>query len=112
MRLLETRRSYPDLYETRRLEQPPPDPLPPPDRARHYVLVARQGIDVFHRSVAAPEARALTAMLAGASFDRICAAAASPGAETAQDPQDPAGPEQVVAWLQRWLAAELICGMQ
>ncbi|MEM6990814.1 MAG: DNA-binding domain-containing protein [Myxococcota bacterium] len=103
--MLATTRSYPDLYEARRREEPAPDPVPPPDGRTHHVLVSRQGLEVFHRSVQPAEARALRALLDGEPFERICAAAAT------SDDGDAAGPEAVVAWLQRWLRGELIAGI-
>jgi len=102
VRLWETRRSFPEADDQRREGVPSPDPVPALDGRPHHVLVWRQQLEVYHRSVPAPEARALTAMLAGETFERLCSAAAS-GAN-----DDAAGPDQVVAWLQRWLAAELI----
>ena len=106
VRLLSCRRSYPALFAARAREEPSPDPVPAPDGAVHRVLVWREGLEVLHRSVAPPEARALTVLLAGGTFERICSAAADP------DAGDAAGPEAVVQWLSAWLAAELIVGMQ
>ena len=70
VRLWTTRRSYPELFEARRLERSSPDPVPPPDGGRHHVLVWRQDLEVLHRSVRGPEARALAAMLAGDETQR------------------------------------------
>lgn len=102
VKLVPTRRSYPQLDQGRRDALPSPDPIPPLDGLPHATLVWRRDLEVFHRSVTPPEARALTAMLQGASFERICSAAGDPSHG------DAAGPEQVVAWLQRWLDAQLV----
>ncbi|MCA9650273.1 MAG: putative DNA-binding domain-containing protein [Myxococcales bacterium] len=106
VRLWSTKRSYPELFEARRLERPSPDPVPPVDGREHHVLVWRHALEVYHRSVPPAEARALRAMLDGASFERICSAAA----ELAQG--DPAGPEQVVGWLRGWLRAGLVTALR
>lgn len=102
VRLWTTTRSYPELFEARRQRAPSPDPVPPVDDRDHHVLVWRKDLEVFHRSVRPPEARALRAMLDGASFERICSVAADPSGG------DAAGPEQVVGWLRTWLHAQLV----
>ena len=101
VRLWTTRRSFPEADDARREGAPSPDPIPAPDGRPHAVLIWRQGLEVYHRSVPAPEARALSAMLAGETFERLCSAAASGDG-------DAAGPDEVVAWLQRWLAGQLV----
>lgn len=105
VKLWATQRSYPALFERRRKEEPSPDPMPPPDGRNHHVLVWRQDIEVCHRSVPADEARALSAMLAGDSFEQICLAAATPAAGSATPAADPAA---VVQWLRAWLSAGLV----
>ena len=102
VQLLVTRRSYPELFAARGREEPSPDPIPPLDGRPHHVLVWRKELEVYHRSVRPPEARALRAMLDEASFERICSVAADP------TEGDAAGPEQVVGWLRGWLGAGLV----
>lgn len=102
VRLWTTSRSYPELFEARRREDPSPDPIPELDGRPHHVLVWRRDLEVFHRSVKPAEARALRVMLEGGSFERICSAAAE------LHDGDPAGPEQVVGWLRGWLQARLV----
>lgn len=101
VQLWQTRRSFPQADDQRREGVPSPDPVPALDGQSHHVLVWRQQLEVYHRSVPVPEARALAAMLSAETFERVCSAAASGDG-------DAAGPQQVVAWLQRWLAAELV----
>ena len=105
VRLLQTPRSYPRLDEARRRGDPPPIATAEP--SIHHVLVARSGNEVFHRSVAPAEARALRAMLDGACFEQICAAAAAP--DPIDEDADAPSPATVVGWLRGWLDSELVC---
>jgi len=108
VRLLRTPRSYPRLDDARRRGEDPPAALASP--GVHHVLIARAGNEVFHRSVAPAEARALRAMLDGASFEQICAAAAAPDPIDAG--ADAPSPAAVVGWLRGWLESELICAVR
>lgn len=60
---------------------------------RHAVLVWRQGLDVMHRVVAPDEATAIAGVCAGTELAALCV-----GRDAAT----------VVAWLQTWLADELL----
>jgi uncharacterized protein (UPF0276 family) len=64
-----------------------------------HTLIWRRDMTVFHRDLEADEAGALQALLEGQSFLEICGAG------------DEAHPQQVAAWLHRWLAAGLIRGI-
>ncbi len=80
------------------------DPAPnvEPGRLPYTVVVWRQADhDVYQRTLEAPEARALTVLSHGGTFSEVCDAAA--GATTRD-----AGPQEVVAWLRRWLADDLL----
>jgi hypothetical protein len=71
-----------------------PSPTEPPSPVdAHAVLVWRQGLDVVHRVPAPDEAAALARVLGGIEFAELCADHDAP---------------TVVAWLQRWLADELL----
>lgn len=76
-------------------------------RAPSHVLIWRSGLTVFHRDLAAAEARALVALQAGASFLELCMAASG-----ARDPEGLAGdattPGAVARWLRRWTADGLL----
>lgn len=72
----------------------------PLEAAAHNVhtLVWRERMHVMHRSVSPAEAEALATMIAGGTFDEVCAAADASGAKG----------EAVAAWLRRWIEAELL----
>lgn len=75
-----------------------------------HVLIWRSGLTVFHRDLPAPEARALLALQAGASFLELCMAASG-----SSDPEGLAGnaaqPAAVARWMRRWTADGLLTGM-
>jgi hypothetical protein len=72
----------------------PPATIDPPT----HVLVWRAGLDVLHRELEPDEARAIAALITGIRFDALCEAIGS--ADT------------VVAWLQRWLADDLVAALR
>lgn len=74
-----------------------------------HTLIWRSGLTVFHRDLAANEARALQALQAGASFVELCVAASGGSPELAGAD---AKPGQVARWLRRWTADGLLAGMQ
>lgn len=75
-----------------------------------HVLIWRSGLTVFHRDLPPPEARALLALQAGASFLELCMAASG-----SSDPEGVAGewaqPAAVARWMRRWTADGLLTGM-
>lgn len=73
-----------------------------------HVLIWRSGLTVFHRDVAANEARTLRALQAGASFVELCEAASGGTSEIAGKDASPA---LVARWLRRWTADGLLSGM-
>jgi hypothetical protein len=72
--------------------EPSPMTIPEPT-AMHTVLVWRQGLDVVHRVPAPDESTALARVIAGTTFGDLCTDHDAP---------------TLVAWLQRWLADELL----
>lgn len=84
-----------------------------------HTLIWRQALGTRIRDLDDAEARALTALMFGASFLEICAAAsgidsgigeASPKADTEAGAE--ADPQQVALWLRRWVDDELLTAMQ
>ena len=68
-----------------------------PPRPGH-TLIWRKDMNIHHREVEDPEARALLALFGGRTFLEICAAASG----------EAAGPTQVAGWLRRWVDEGLI----
>nr|WP_172304027.1 DUF692 family multinuclear iron-containing protein [Pseudenhygromyxa sp. WMMC2535] len=85
------------LVEARRRNPPTPS----------HTMVWRRGDRVAQRDLDALEARALGALVGGASFEGICAEVARP----ADEEQPPASPAQVAGWLRRWVDDGLIVGL-
>lgn len=81
------------LWQAFHAGEDPPASQPPP-RQPHYALVWRQGLRVYHRKLAAPEARALKALGRGEPFEVIAGHADEPAA--------------AATWLARWLGDGLI----
>jgi uncharacterized protein (UPF0276 family) len=75
-------------------------------RAPGHTLIWRRDMTVFHRDLEADEAGALQALLEGKSFLDICAVAS--GGDIDGQAGDDAHPQQVAAWLHRWMTAGLI----
>ncbi len=73
-----------------------------------HVLIWRSGLTVFHRDLAAHEARTLRALQAGASFVELCEAASGGTSEIAGKD---ASPGLVARWLRRWTADGLLSSM-
>lgn len=63
-----------------------------------HTLIWRERMHVMHRSVPPSEAEVLATMIAGGTFEAMCAAADASGARI----------EAVAGWLHRWIEAELI----
>ncbi|MCH9681344.1 MAG: DNA-binding domain-containing protein [Deltaproteobacteria bacterium] len=101
LQLWSVARPYPTYWQTNDQEQPSPDPVPPLDGRTHRVQVWRHQYRVLHRSVPEAEARALQAMIEGAPFSEICAAAAGPAGDEAEA-------SHVVQWLRRWLERGMV----
>jgi hypothetical protein len=95
----ESRLPYAAMWHAR--ERGGPRELPAPCSPPQHVLVWRCGLEVFHRTTSTAEAGALAALVRGASFQDVCAAAVA-GGHTQTD----AGP--MVDWLRRWLADGLV----
>jgi hypothetical protein len=73
------------------------EPLQPLDPSIH-VLVWRADLEVMQRELAAEEARAIEALVAGTGFDALCERVGEPAT--------------VVAWLERWLADGLVAALR
>lgn len=95
----ESRLPYAAMWRARELGEP--RELPAPCSPPQHVLVWRGNLDVFHRTTSPAEAGALAALVQGASFHDVCAAAVH-----RDHAQTDAG--QVVGWLSRWLADGLV----
>lgn len=80
-----------------------------------HTLIWRRDMTIYHRDLEADEAAALQALLERQSFLEICAVASGVGREGGDADGlagDDAHPQQVAAWLHRWLAAGLIREIQ
>lgn len=101
-RLLQSRWDFAALWRSMKNTVPrseaPLDAREPPV----FVLVWRQGLDVFHRPVRAGESAALEVLMAGAPFAQVCDAALGAVPD--------ASPDTVARWLLDWLGSELIAG--
>lgn len=95
---------YAGLWNARERGEPSSPDAPPTLGPPQHVLVWRAGLEVFHRSVGAPESAALAALLDNATFSEICTAAEDAAAASTE----PATPATVVAWLRRWLDDGLV----
>jgi hypothetical protein len=94
--LCPTRLPYARLWNAREAGEPSPVSPPAPLKSPRHVLVWRQGLEVFHRTVAEDEVPAVRALASGVSFEALVALAGEPPA--------------AVAWLRRWLRDELLAG--
>lgn len=100
-----TRLPYAAMWRAR--EEGQPRAWAPCSPAQH-VLVWRAGLEVFHRTAGLPEARALAALVRGASFADLCTAAAEAGEP---GPNEAIEPAAVVGWLRRWLGDGLVAAV-
>lgn len=96
-----TRLPYASMWRARQAGEPSPSPAPAPASPPQHVLVWRSGLEVFHRTALAAEARALAILVQGGAFADVCTAAADEEAS-------PVEPAHVVGWLRRWLADGLV----
>ncbi|MEM9461414.1 MAG: DNA-binding domain-containing protein [Myxococcota bacterium] len=104
VRVLCTTRSYPRAWAAWKAGKASPDPVPPVEpQARHWVVVWRNGVEVFHRGIVPAQAAALRIAGQGGRFEALCEAA------LVDDPS--LEPTQIVQWLGRWLDDGLFCAL-
>lgn len=74
--------------------------------ARHHTLIWRSAMTVLHRDASAAEARALAALIDGATFIDLCAAAAGVDEDGLAD--SGSDPATVARWLRSWTEQGLL----
>jgi hypothetical protein len=100
-RLVVCRLDFDALHRAALAGESPPKSPPLADPPRMILVWRRPSLDVHTRTVAAPEARALAALLRGRTFAELCDAAAGPTASEAS-------PRSIVGFVQRWLTDGLL----